>query len=123
MVGYAPSLSSTPKWIRIGLLLLIFLSLNSFLLLASSMLQLDQPKFGSDRRSILSISSSLWQKNDKVLPTHLEDNIIGKAHKTLSHYCVQPIDLVYTWVNGSDPEQLESMYNQIDTLKKKAYSA
>ena len=102
---------ATPRGVLL-MILCMFITLNSALFLFASGIGSSR----SARRAIATLPrrnmlSAHGQRADERLhgfgstaaPCHLSsDNLGGKPF--LNRYCVGPIDVVYTWVNGSDPD-------------------
>lgn len=64
----------------------------------------------ASRRSLSQVNLIHNDANGKYDPYTRDwtDNIAGQSY--YDSLCAQPIDIVYTWVNGSDPKQIEGMY-------------
>lgn len=98
------------------LILLIFLTLNSILHVIDTFLDL----------SITNSATFFNQDKNSQFLIQYRDNIAEKDVKDL--LCYEPMDIVYTWVNGSDPyhqfikeffseEDYENRYETLERLK------
>uniref|UniRef100_A0A6B2KXE3 EF-hand domain-containing protein n=1 Tax=Arcella intermedia TaxID=1963864 RepID=A0A6B2KXE3_9EUKA len=88
------------------MLVVTLFTLNSVLLFLSALLR---------SPSITGFQSNIFQ--DKALlslSSKWTDNIAFKSFE--EQLCAEPIDIVYTWVNGSDPRQIEALAKVKDEL-------
>lgn len=93
------------------LLFSLFITLNSFLLFLSSILQ---PNHYLDHsgRSLLSVNliTSISDSGSVLINKFNEENIGRIPINKAQLFFKQPIDIVYTWVNGSDPEHIKGKF-------------
>lgn len=101
------------RWGNYILFISFIITLNSFLLFLSSILQ---PTYSIDhsRRSLLSVNliTSISETSSAIVNKFYEDNIGKIPLSKTNELFNQPIDVVYTWVNGSDPEHIKGKVNE-----------
>eukprot|EP01130_Rhizamoeba_saxonica_P004675 TRINITY_DN1897_c0_g2_i1.p1 TRINITY_DN1897_c0_g2~~TRINITY_DN1897_c0_g2_i1.p1 ORF type:complete len:829 (+),score=172.96 TRINITY_DN1897_c0_g2_i1:53-2488(+) len=97
------------KWAVPFTLILLFLTFHSILTLLQSLLVINPAS------SILQISGSGFDSYTGLFKLDWQDNIGGVSYQDL--LCSEPIDIVYTWVNGSDPRQIEALKKVKDQMK------
>jgi hypothetical protein len=92
------------KWAPAVAVVLLVLSLNSSLLFFAQVLHKSNAKDGLNPSSVLKINIIGEDLDDSADHVDWKDNLVGKSFFNYMSY--PPTDIVYTWVNGSDPRQI-----------------
>lgn len=101
------------------MIILLVITLNSFFLLLSQILQQSSSKtyHHGEVNSIMGIHINERDSEEKSTSKSFQsaissfmDNIAGIDERKI--LCSPEIDIVYTWVNGSDPRQVQGLSNK-----------
>lgn len=92
------------KWAPALAVVLLVLSLNSSLLFFAQVLHKSNAQEGLNPTSIFKINVVGEDNYGNADHVNWKDNLVGKSF--FDSLAFPPIDIVYTWVNGSDPRQI-----------------